>query len=1008
MAFSTKLNISFLITSFLTIIMALTFSFVFVPRQIKAYVQCEDNHTFIEHFCGTDSWGCRVCNTTAVTYDCIRSTCTSNTTVYSGCAMGGPSSCPTSCVPSGGSHPSCNGDPEPPPTSPPINTPIPIPTNTPIPTPTGFDCGACNKIKSEESRYECGPIGSCSTCQRRTKITTYVYENCDIVCNVKDDCIPDNSCDGGNPANCASQSGPPTATLSGPNFINVNTTGNFSVTATGSQNIRRIICSRAQRNYNPPDPYGWHTIYDDNTCNSTSCTRDFSWTPVAADVNSTYGNDWYVVCNAYYDINAGGDSSSRCTGNPWHSFPDASWSDCGPNYPSDPHDNILVDITGYVQGRVATLGTSGNMPYYSPNCSINGCPNGSCSLRSGLSVSCTSTTINWGCNSSGAYYVMGLPFYDYNTSISCTASNPPTGYQFAYWSLSNGASTNGSCSGGSCTVNFQVKGASNGDNNLWFYVAPITTPTPTNTPTPTSTPTPTNTPTPTPTSTPTPTPTPMPPSTGTVSPSNGWSNSSIAGVKCSGINENPKLFTSTFTVPAGSAEISTNGFIAGLAFSKDNSPKFGVFYRVVNAGERRIGIYDFVQNNWDSEKLYNGSNVLTGSIQGVGTIIVSPSSISVSGSGASTLLTLNATIEFRNFVSEAVQGTYNTHLMVRDHFGRPASGGNGAFTVSGVSIRYFNAGWRGIDLAYPGVNYNEPTFDLTVADNVSLVSRITIVNGGIDDRSYSPPQPQVLINIADKATGSDQVTVAAQDFSGNCNQNNSFELWKDNWFQVNGGGIMSFGGMNVGYVPSGSYIINSRGSVLGGAAWIRDLGSYSVPTGQLKQTNAWLSDGFDSVSFSTASLKSSINNVKTAGDITAEVLGRASGDIVFISGSKTISSSVNTIAGKNRAMIVYVDGNLTVESSAVTLDGLYMATGKIDFANTDGLADNEGTLAVNGGVVANIDNSGSDNLEINRNLASSNTTDPAVVINYYPGIIFNEDIRNALWSKVTTIREVLP
>ncbi len=617
-------------------------------------------------------------------------------------------------------------------------------------------------------------------------------------------------------------------------------------------------------------------------------------------------------------------------------------------------------------------------------------------------MSCTSTTINWGCNSSGAYYVMGLPFYDYNTSISCTASNPPTGYQFAYWSLSNGASTNGSCSGGSCTVNFQVKGASNGDNNLWFYVAPITTPTPTNTPTPTSTPTPTNTPTPTPTSTPTPTPTPMPPSTGTVSPSNGWSNSSIAGVKCSGINENPKLFTSTFTVPAGAAEISTNGFIAGLAFSKDNSPKFGVFYRVVNAGERRIGIYDFVQNNWDSEKLYNGSNVLTGSIQGVGTIIVSPSSISVSGSGASTLLTLNATIEFRNFVSEAVQGTYNTHLMVRDHFGRPASGGNGAFTVSGVSIRYFNAGWRGIDLAYPGVNYNEPTFDLTVADNVSLVSRITIVNGGIDDRSYSPPQPQVLINIADKATGSDQVTVAAQDFAGNCNQDNSFELWQDNWFQVNGGGILSLGDMQVSYVEDGSYIINDLVSVAGGGAWV--MGTYSVPSGKLKASSAWMSNGFTNPSFSTASLKSTIYNAKTADNITAEVLNRTGGDIVYISGDKSITSNQTTIAGKNRALLVYVDGNLTVTSSAGTLDGMYMATGEVRFDNTDALADNEGTLIVNGSVFS----LGGNDITIARNLAVGNRENPAVMVNYYPSIMFNDDIKDALWSKVTTIREVLP
>jgi hypothetical protein len=341
------------------------------------------------------------------------------------------------------------------------------------------------------------------------------------------------------------------------------------------------------------------------------------------------------------------------------------------------------------------------------------------------------------------------------------------------------------------------------------------------------------------------------------------------------------------------------------------------------------------------------------------------------------------------------------YLMVRDARGfqdpdYSTGHGDKQVLLSGITF-------NGIRMGEWGVDTYLPTFDPTLGELEVDSLKTCDTHSGVSSVVLTPnfsfnlsgPDASGCRTVSGFGMDTETLLVTAHDVAGN-RSSTSYDLWRENWFQVYGGGILSLGDMQVSYVEDGSYIINDLVSVAGGGAWV--MRTYSVPSGKLKASSAWMSNGFTNPSFSTASLNSTVKNNATKSSMD-EVLSDPRG-VAYIQGSAEISSDINA----SNALFVYVDGDLIVNPNVKTVGGLYVATGEILFADSDTLTTNEGTLTVNGGVVS----LGGGDITIARNLAAGNRENPAVVVNYDPSIMFNDDIKDALWSKVTTIREVLP
>ncbi len=150
--------------------------------------------------------------------------------------------------------------------------------------------------------------------------------------------------------------------------------------------------------------------------------------------------------------------------------------------------NWFYDLRAFVLGRVEDS-TSQSEYWRSGDCS--GC-SGSCNTAASMSIECTdgSTTeiLSWDCNAGGAYHTSTALAFERGSTLSCTASNPPSGHQFTQWTLANlhpSLSITGICDpqSNSCTADFTVDQGTTGrgNNHLHFLLA---TPTPTPTPTP--------------------------------------------------------------------------------------------------------------------------------------------------------------------------------------------------------------------------------------------------------------------------------------------------------------------------------------------------------------------------------------------------------------------------------------------------------------------------------------------------------------------------------------------
>ncbi|MFC1711426.1 DUF5050 domain-containing protein [Patescibacteria group bacterium] len=125
--------------------------------------------------------------------------------------------------------------------------------------------------------------------------------------------------------------------------------------------------------------------------------------------------------------------------------------------------------TSFLQGRVANKNgdpsaTCPFYPYWRPSC--NDCSSGYCEDAPGLTITCDSTTGNWSCNACGAYYTTGS-VYSSGDQATCTITNPPEGYRFAYWTWEGG---NGECSGDGNYCTATLDSLTSSDNNLWFYI----------------------------------------------------------------------------------------------------------------------------------------------------------------------------------------------------------------------------------------------------------------------------------------------------------------------------------------------------------------------------------------------------------------------------------------------------------------------------------------------------------------------------------------------------------
>jgi hypothetical protein len=144
--------------------------------------------------------------------------------------------------------------------------------------------------------------------------------------------------------------------------------------------------------------------------------------------------------------------------------------------------NWFYDLRAYVLGRVKDNTTESEY-WRSGDCSS--C-SGSCNTAASMSIECTDGTttedLSWECNDGGAYHTSTDLAFERGSTVSCTASNPPSGHQFGKWTISNlhpSLSITGTCDpqSNTCDASFTVDQGTTGagNNNLDFL---LVTPTP--------------------------------------------------------------------------------------------------------------------------------------------------------------------------------------------------------------------------------------------------------------------------------------------------------------------------------------------------------------------------------------------------------------------------------------------------------------------------------------------------------------------------------------------------
>ena len=231
-------------------------------------------------------------------------------------------------------------------------------------------------------------------------------------------------------------------------------------------------------------------------------------------------------------------------------------------------------------------------------------------------------------------------------------------------------------------------------------------------------------------------------------------------------------------------------------------------------------------------------------------------------------------------------------------------------------------------------------------------------------------------------------------WSNACSTNVWVQKWTDNWLQVVGGGVYSRGGLDVSYIPHGQSFCQKNGKIDSGVVW----SSGGMTMGGMLSGSGWQvgSDGgqqtlvFYDLRQRIQKQGQKIGNGTLNDNLDSGVYYRQ-GDLLI---------KTNQTKG---ATIMLVDGNLTIDSQVTELDGVYIATGSIIFANGGG---DEGTVTVQGELVADADQNGQGDLVIRRYLDSSNRTKPAVKVVYRPDWLFSW--QSWLWQPAVEMKEVLP
>ncbi len=222
--------------------------------------------------------------------------------------------------------------------------------------------------------------------------------------------------------------------------------------------------------------------------------------------------------------------------------------------------------------------------------------------------------------------------------------------------------------------------------------------------------------------------------------------------------------------------------------------------------------------------------------------------------------------------------------------------------------------------------------------------------------------------------------------------------WKDNWLQVQGSNLYARDALNVNYVPSGDYLLKASSGTYAAGAGVVWANNISV-NGNLSQKGWKIGNDAGSYYLAYNDLANQITKKGrklTSGSLNSQL---ASG-IYYREGNLTINSNQNAGGG----IILLVKGNLTVAGAVTKLRGIFIVSGGVTFADKSG---NEGTLTVEGVMVANADQIGSGNLTVKRYLDSGNKTNPAVRFVYRPDLVTGA-LSQQIWTTQVNIQEVLP
>ena len=263
-----------------------------------------------------------------------------------------------------------------------------------------------------------------------------------------------------------------------------------------------------------------------------------------------------------------------------------------------------------------------------------------------------------------------------------------------------------------------------------------------------------------------------------------------------------------------------------------------------------------------------------------------------------------------------------------------------------------------------------------------------------------PPQPSYTINLDDHAS---RVFIQAWDACNNPSDVVACTLWRENWFQVKGGGLYSGADLILDYLPASTYLLNDNGLIPAGLGWLMGNKSIINPQTNLSPKGWYLSINPNAGYFwyPAIAFQGLVERRKTGTSL--EAIKPLETSIIKINNDLTLDANAASKINQASAVLIFVQGKVNLSPSLTKLNHLALvATGEIKFENQSG---NEGTLTVDGIVVADANKDGQGKIIISRYLDKDNKTSPAVIFQYNPKIVF--DLAK-LWERDVRIREILP